>query len=129
MISGGISLPDAAVLYHGESGMGGRLPAGKGGLPELLEHQIDFDIVPADLLGNLEAFGAYLEENALWIGGRPVQALVVPYSRYLPLTAARFIEKAEEAGFPGTLHRGGPRRGQRRFRGRKRPAHPRAAGL
>ena len=29
-----------------------------------------------------------------------VQALVIPYSRYLPIQAARFIEQAEEAGFP-----------------------------
>ena len=100
LISGGISLPDIAVLYHGESEWAGDYQPEKVVCRELLEHQIDFDIVPADLLGNLEAFDAYLEENALWIGGRPVQALVVPYSRYLPLTAARFIEKAEEAGFP-----------------------------
>lgn len=100
LVSGGISLPDVAVLYYGESEWAGDYQSEKVVCRELIQHQIDFDIIPTDLLADLDSYDAYLEENALWIGGRPVQALVIPYSRYLTTAAARFIEKADAAGFP-----------------------------
>ena len=100
LINGGISLPDVAVLYHAENEWAGDYQSDKAVCRELMEHQIDFDIIPADLLGNLSDWNSCLKDGQLWLNGRPVQALVIPYAQFIPRAAADFIRQAEQCGFP-----------------------------
>lgn len=100
LISDGISLPDVALLYHGESEWAGDYQSDKVLCRELIEHQIDFDIIPSDLLDDMPKFNSELKDGLLWLNGRPVQALVIPYTQFVTLATARFIEAAASAGFP-----------------------------
>ncbi len=100
LISSGLSLPDVALLYHGENEWAGDYQSDKVLCRELIEHQIDFDIIPSDLLEDMVAFNSELKNGLLWLNGRPVQALVIPYAQFIPLAAAQFIEKATQEGFP-----------------------------
>ncbi len=100
LINGGISLPDVAVLYHAENEWAGDYQSDKAVCRELMEHQIDFDIIPADLLGNLSDWNSCLKDGQLWLNGRPVQALVIPYAQFIPRAAADFIRQAQQCGFP-----------------------------
>ncbi len=100
LISGGISLPDVALLYHGENEWAGEYQSDKVLCRQLIEHQIDFDIIPADLLADMERFGSSFDGRTFMLNGRPVQALLLPYAQFIPKSAAEFVEKAQAGGFP-----------------------------
>lgn len=100
LISGGISLPDVALLYHGENEWAGDYQSDKVVCRQLIEHQIDFDIIPADLLADMERFNSTFDGKTFMLNGRPVQALVIPYAQFIPRSVAEFVEKAQAGGFP-----------------------------
>lgn len=100
LISGGISLPDVALLYHGENEWAGDYQSDKVVCRQLIEHQIDFDIIPADLLADMERFNSSFDGQTFMLNGRPVQALVIPYAQFIPRSVAEFVEKAQAGGFP-----------------------------
>ncbi len=54
---------------------------------ELLSHQIDYMVLPADTL----ATGCEMEGNSLVVNGRRMGALLVPACEFIPADAARFI--------------------------------------
>jgi hypothetical protein len=64
----------------------------------LLENQIDFDLVPADVFARPEKFNASFD-GLLHINGETYRAMVVPYAEFLTRATAVFAVKAQQAGF------------------------------
>ncbi len=102
LLDGGTAAPEAAVLYHAENEWPGDLtdvthhmlcdtPA-----RILGQHQIDYDILPADILAEDGTFA----DGALRIGNMSYQALIVPAADETSETLVQFAEAAEKAGFP-----------------------------
>ncbi len=93
-LTGGTHVASCAVLYDGEADWAGeRMPMQKV-CRALLENQIDFEIVPLDMLCDLGAFSGSLENGVLTINGIPMGALIVPQAQYIPARLASFIAGA-----------------------------------
>jgi hypothetical protein len=106
LLSGGVHVPVAAVLYDAEAEWAGdRMPMQKV-IRELHTHQIDLDIVSLDMLGRLkEHYGTHTESGAeegrrdrLVIGGVSFRVLIVPRMQRMTSALAEFI--AQEPDFP-----------------------------
>lgn len=95
LIDGGRHVAPVAVLYEGEAYWAGRNEWGDRACRALAEAQIDFDIIPGDLLAE-----DYTLDGGLRINGETYRALVIPYAQFLPTAVARFTARAAEAGFP-----------------------------
>ena len=93
LFSDGQSVSQVGLLFEAEADWSGE--AMKGCLigKELLSHQLDFMVLPADILSGeaAERSGCRVEGNELVVNGRHMGALVVPECEYLPEKAARFI--------------------------------------
>ena len=96
LLSGGIHQAQAAVLYHGKM----EWPKGQAGLFQkpvraLMEHQLDCDVVPCDIL---EDGRARIEDGQLVIGEETYACLIIPGCHYLTPGTAAFLEKAGREG-------------------------------
>ena len=99
LLNGGTHVAQAALLYHGEAEWTGGCMFMNKPARALLEHQIDFDIVPADVFARPEKFDASFD-GQLRINGETYRALVIPYAEYLTRATAEFAARAQRAGFP-----------------------------
>ncbi len=98
LLSGGQHAASVAVLYDGEADwVGGAMPMQKVNR-ELLENQIDFDIVCMDMLENLEDYNGAVRDDRLEINGVVFDALIVPYTRAIPVHFAAWL--AAKGDFP-----------------------------
>ena len=110
LLSGGKAMPEVAVLYHAEGDWSSELPSIKHDMycdvpAKLLgEAQIDYDIVPIDLLAScLEGgkdYPAQLTDGKLSVNGYEYKALVVPASDVTSEALVFFSRLAREKGFP-----------------------------
>ncbi len=111
VLSGGVHIASAAILYHAENewcdenSMQIQLPA-----QVLYDEHLDFDIVPFDYLsGDVQVC-----DNRLIINGETFPCLVVPYSKTMPLVLieriAEFAQKGLKVffidGFPTSSDKG-----------------------
>ncbi len=85
---GGVHQPQVAVYYNAEAEWSG----GKNMLQQevckyLTQHQIDFDIIPQDTV-----HAASVEDGKLRVNLETYQALIVPYSQYLPQSLLDIFE-------------------------------------
>ena len=99
IFSGGIHVAPVALLYHGEAEWTGGYMYLQKPARQLLEHQLDFDIVPSDLFADMEAYHASFDEK-LRVNGEEYQVFVIPYAEFITSAVARFAAKASNAGFP-----------------------------
>lgn len=112
IFNGGLHVAPAAMLYHGEAEWSGGYMFNQKPARALLEHQIDFDIVPSDVFAAMDDFnasfgtvsadevpagGAY--GNVLKINGETYKALVIPYAQYITKAVAGFAADASAQGF------------------------------
>lgn len=98
LLSGGQHVANVAVLYDGEADwIGNAMPMQKV-IRQLLEHQIDLDIVPIDMLEHLEEYEGGLEGNKLLINGITFDALVIPYTHAVSAHFAEWLMK--KGAFP-----------------------------
>ncbi len=98
LLSGGQHVANVAVLYDGEADwIGNAMPMQKV-TRQLLEHQIDLDIVPMDMLENLKDYQGSLEGDKLIINGVTFDALVIPYTHAIPAHFAEWIKN--KGAFP-----------------------------
>ncbi len=101
LLSGGRHVASAAVLYHAEAewSAAGRpaawMPFHKP-VRELLQHQIDCDVLPADAL--LES--ATLLSRRLLVNEESYDCLIVPYSEALPANLLSRLADMAEQGLP-----------------------------
>lgn len=102
LLSGGIHLADAAVLYHAESEWtGGRTMLFQKPARKLMESQLDYDVIPADILGdeenrNLKA--VEIKDGKLCIGEERYLCLILPYAQYLDSRVIRFVSQNAPKG-------------------------------
>lgn len=99
LLNGGIHVAQAAILYHAEAEWAGEYMYMQKPARVLAQNQIDFDIIPVDVLGHMDKFNAYLDKDRLLINGEEYRCLIIPYSQYIPAELARFAEKAADSGF------------------------------
>lgn len=84
ILNGGQHVASVAVLYDGElDWTGERMPMQKV-CRVLTESQIEFDIVPMDMLRNLSAYDGAVKGGAMTINGVSFGALLVPQAEYAP---------------------------------------------
>ena len=115
LLSGGVHLADAAILYHGESEWSGgetmffQKPGRK-----LMAAQLDYDVIPADVFetkgqrdggterfcgsGDASADCARVEDGWLRIREERYSCLILPYARYLDGRVVRFVEENAPKG-------------------------------
>ncbi len=96
LLNGGRHVSTAAVLYHVEAEWAGKEYTPCDRLCRLLtEHQLDYDIIPADYL----AAGS-VAHNTLTVNGESYGALLVPSSAFLPKNTLALLQKLADAGLP-----------------------------
>jgi len=100
LISGGISKPDVAVLYHGESQWSGDYQSNLHVTRELTQRQIDFHIIPADVFEEKAEFNTKFNGKILSVNGREYKSFVISGCDFLYKSAAEFIVKAADSNFP-----------------------------
>ncbi len=96
LINDGTHKANAAILYHGEAEWGGgtrmafQVPGRK-----LMEHQMDYDVVPEDILVRE---GTVIENGKLVVNGETYNCLIQPYFENVPAEYARAAVAAAKEG-------------------------------
>ena len=98
VLNNGMHVAPVAVLYHGEAEWSGGYMFDQKPGRQLLEHQIDFDILPSDVFAFHDEFNTSYD-NGLTVNGETYKALVVPYSQFITKAVAEFAAKASKEGF------------------------------
>lgn len=104
LLSEGVHIADAAVLYHGELEWANA--RGKSMLTQvpakiLADAHIDYDIIPADCFlpeKGADLFPARAEGGKLCIGEERYGALIIPYCEILPADIEKALSRMEKAG-------------------------------
>lgn len=96
-LSGGVHQADIAVYYNAEAEWaGGKCMLLQKVCKELSQHQIDFDILPQDVICK----DAAVTNRCLVVNGETYGALVVPYSQYLPGNVLEAFGHLADGGVP-----------------------------
>ena len=107
LLSGGQPQIPAAVLYHGEAEWsGGKYMYMQVPCRALAEHQIDYHIVPGELVAD-----AACVDGRLKVGRMSYQCLIVPECEILPEQFIASMERLMEEGVPVYFMNGVPKRG------------------
>ena len=94
VLYGGVHQAQVAVYYNAEAEWsGGANMLQQDVCRYLTQHQIDFDIIPQDTV-----YEATVENGLLRVNQETYQALVVPYSQYLPQALLTAFEKMAQKG-------------------------------
>ena len=109
MLTGGVHVATAAVLYHAEAEWGGKYEPFEYALKALMERQIDADVVPVDIL--IDENRTAVCGGKLFISKEDYSALIIPYSQYLPQSLIERITFFGENGLPVFFMNGLPERG------------------
>ncbi|MFP4976632.1 glycosyl hydrolase [Paenibacillus sp. CN-4] len=99
LISGGTRIAPAAVLYHAEAEWAGEYMLDQKPAHVLLDHQIDFDIVPADVFVEQDRYRTRLG-NCLYVNDQEYKVLIVPYAQYMTAGTAKAVLELKAAGCP-----------------------------
>ncbi len=98
LLSGGVHVATAAVLYHAEAEWAGEYMPFELPVKALLRKQIDCDVVPVD------AFTAdhsmTVKQGCFQIGGEIYRTMVVPYAQRLPEEMLAYLLQMADAGIP-----------------------------
>lgn len=104
LLNGGIHKADAAVLYHAEAEWTGKeAMLFQKPVRKLLEHQLDADVIPAEVLVSDEvlASDAVEERNGTFrIAEAEYTSFIIPYCACIPKAAADFAIRASKSGVP-----------------------------
>lgn len=106
LFSGGRTLTDVAILYHGDSEWAGEYMPLQKVTKELTCSQIDFDIIPCDVFCDNEYFSYECRNKILTVNTQEYKVLIVPYSQYIGKGLYGFIESHRD--FPVVFLKGLP---------------------
>lgn len=96
LISGGIHISDAAILYHGEAEWSSKkVMLFQKPVRKLLEDQLDCDVIPPDIF--LENYVS-IKNKKLFINQEEYGCLIIPYCEVIPKTAVDFVIKSTTKG-------------------------------
>ena len=98
LLSEGTHVADAAILYHAEAEWSGGafMYFHKPGRM-LMEKQLDYDVIPEDVL---KSGSAFVENGLLTVGNAKYPCMILPYAEKLDAKVAEFVEKIGKNGFP-----------------------------
>ena len=99
LISDGIRVTPAAILYHAEAEWAGNYMLDQKPAKVLMEHQIDFDIIPTDVFVEVDRYRTKLGKE-LQVNKQTYKVLVVPYAQFITDAAVKAILELRAAGFP-----------------------------
>ncbi|RTE08382.1 glycosylhydrolase-like jelly roll fold domain-containing protein [Paenibacillus whitsoniae] len=94
LISDGRHVATAAVVYHAEAEWSGEAMLFQKPVRQLMQHQIDCEIVPIDIL--LDA--ACVKNSKLHVHNETFECLVIPYAEALPAAMIRLLIKFAKQG-------------------------------
>ncbi len=97
LISGGYFTTPVAILYHGEAEWTGQCMLMQKPARVLLDHQIDFNIVPCDVFAERDFYRTRISD-VLSVNGRQHQLLLIPYAQFIPEETAEGIAELIQAG-------------------------------
>lgn len=106
LISEGRHVATAAVVYHAEAEWSGKAMYFHKPVKELMQHQIDCDVLPIDVL--LEA--ASVKNGKLQVHLEDYECLIVPYAEALPAAMVRRLTEFAEQGLTVRFVDGLPQR-------------------
>ncbi|MFC0022365.1 glycosylhydrolase-like jelly roll fold domain-containing protein [Neobacillus cucumis] len=95
LLNGGKHVANVGLLYHAEAEWLGDYMLFQKPARELTQNQIDFDVIPIDLIVEAE-----IGEKTYTINGETFSALVIPYAEALP---QRLLVKTKEMALAGIL--------------------------
>lgn len=96
IFNGGKNVPMAAVLYEAEGDWAGNSMRSYVPGRVLTEHQIDYEILPADVFEDTGYYNTCVENGKLTVNGRTMSVLIIPETEYLGGKVLRFLEKNPE---------------------------------
>ncbi len=96
LLTGGVHVATAAVLYHADAEWSGRSMLFQKPVRVLMQHQIDCDVIPVDTM----RAGSEVRDGRLHINGETFACFVVPYAQRLPLAALEICRRWMDAGLP-----------------------------
>lgn len=94
LISGGRHIATAGVVYHAEAEWSGEAMYFQEPVKELMQHQIDCDILPIDLLLD----GASVRDGRLHVHLEDYACLILPYADALPAALLQCLVQFAEQG-------------------------------
>lgn len=98
LLSGGITKPKVAVLYHAESEWCGKYMLTQKVTKELTRRQIDFDIIPYDIFSKENTYNTFFDDY-LHVNTQNYECIIIPYSEYITYDLYDFIMKTQESPF------------------------------
>lgn len=107
LLSGGKHIANVGLLYHAEAEWLGDYMLFQKPARELTQHQIDFDVIPIDLICD-----ATIQERRFTIHEESFEALVIPYSEALPQKFLERVKRLTEAGISVIFVEGTPTRNE-----------------
>lgn len=99
LINGGARVTPAAILYHADAEWAGDYMLAQKPAHALMDHQIDFDVVPSDVFAEPTRYRTELGSQ-LTINGHRYEVLVVPFAQYMTKAAVMGLAQLKKAGFP-----------------------------
>lgn len=87
-----------AILYHAEAEWAGKFQYFQKPASFLMKNQIDFDVIPGDVLTEQEFYGTKILNHTLKVNEMQYKALVVPYCQYIRKDVLQKILQFYKAG-------------------------------
>ena len=98
LISDGKPVLETAVLYHADGEWSGTTMLDQKVTRELMEHQIDFHVIPSDVFEEKERYHTEITSQGLEINGNCYKTLLIPQSDYIRKEMADAIGGLQDAG-------------------------------
>lgn len=98
LISDGRAVVDTAILYHGDAEWAGEAMLTQKPARSLMEHQVDFHVLPADVFAERGRYQTVISEEGLCVNGNCYHTLFVPYAEYITGELAAAVRELGESG-------------------------------
>jgi hypothetical protein len=98
LLSGGQAVLDTAVLYHADAEWTGEAMLDQKPARILMEHQIDFHILPSDVFEEPKRYQSHISEQGLSVNGYLYRTLIIPYAQYIRKETADAVDKLQDTG-------------------------------
>ena len=99
LISDGKRVTPVAILYHAEAEWTGDYMLNQKPARVLMDNQIDFDILPADVFTERKRYQTKID-NLLRINSQDYKTLIIPYSQYITESMTKAVIELKKVGFP-----------------------------
>lgn len=96
LISDGKPVTETAILYHADAEWMGKTMLDQKPARVLMEHQVDFHIVPSDVFEERERYQTRITEEGLEVNGNVYKVFLIPYAQYIHETFAKALEELAE---------------------------------